>query len=95
MERAGERVVLWKPFYENADPPVLLKPDYKYEPAERKVVVDLFYNKFCETSDIEAERVREVAAEFGGRVALNEYPADDRETLLKYQLPRGIYVNGR
>jgi hypothetical protein len=32
--------------------------------------------------DIEAEWVRQVAAEFGESVVLNEYPADDRATLL-------------
>ena len=43
----------------------------------------------------EAERVREVAAEFGDKVVLNEYPAHERETLLRYQYPRGIFANGK
>lgn len=94
VDRSGDYVLLWKPFEENVDPPRQLKPNYKFEPVQGKAVVDLFYNTFCETSDIEAQRVREVGAEFGDRVMLNEYPADDRETLLKYQIPRGIYVNG-
>lgn len=94
VERAGDYVLLWKPFEENVEPPRQLKPNYKFEPVSGKVVVDLFYNTFCETSDIEAQRVREVAAEFGERVVLNEYPADDHRTLLRYQIPRGIYVNG-
>jgi ribosomal protein S18 acetylase RimI-like enzyme len=94
VERVDNSVLLWKRFDETAEPPRHLKPDYKSEPVPGRVVVDLFYNTFCETSDIEAERVREVAAEFGDGVILNEYPADDRETLLKYQIPRGIYVNG-
>jgi hypothetical protein len=32
--------------------------------------------------------------EFGDAVVLREYSADDRTTLLNYQLPRGIFVNG-
>jgi GNAT superfamily N-acetyltransferase len=94
IERAGDYALLWKPFEENVEPPRQLKPNYKFEPVSGKVVVDLFYNTFCETSDIEAQRVREVAAEFGDSVVVNEYPADDREILSKYQIPRGIYVNG-
>jgi GNAT superfamily N-acetyltransferase len=94
VERTGTYVLLWKPFDKAAEPPRQLKPDYKFEPVPEKVVVDLFYNTFCETSDIEAQRVREVTTEFGDRVVLNEYAADDRETLLKYEMPRGIYVNG-
>jgi GNAT superfamily N-acetyltransferase len=94
VERADNFVLLWKPFDETVEPPRQLKPDYIFEPVPGHVVVDLFYNTFCETSDIEAQRVREVAAEFGDSIALNEYPADDHRTLLRYQIPRGIYVNG-
>jgi hypothetical protein len=36
-----------------------------------------------------------VAAEFGDSVALNEYSADDRPLLLRHQIARGIFINGR
>jgi len=39
--------------------------------------------------------VREVAAEFGDNIALREYSADDRQTLLHFQTPRAIFVNGK
>lgn len=94
VERTGTYVLLWKPFDEDVEPPQMLKSNYEYEPSPGKVVVDLFYNTFCLTSNLEAQRVREVAAEFGDTVVLNEYQADDRETLLKHQIPRGIYING-
>jgi hypothetical protein len=58
-------------------------------------VIDLFWNEFCQTSNIEAQRVREVAAEFGDLVALNEYSTDDRPILLRHQISRGIFINGR
>ena len=58
-------------------------------------MVDLFWHTFCETADIEAQRVREVAAEFGDSVVLNEHCADDREILLRHQRPRGIFINGK
>ena len=87
--------VLWRVFDEYAEAPVLLKPKYKFKPIPRKVVIDLFWNAFCQTSNIEAQRVREVAAEFGESVALNEYSADDRPLLLHHQIARGIFINGR
>jgi len=59
------------------------------------VGVDLFWNTFCQTSDIEAHRVREVVAEFGDSVVLNEYCADDHVILSRYQTPRGIFINGK
>lgn len=87
--------LLWKVFDEHVEAPVLLRPNYKFKPIPGKVVIDLFWNTFCQTSNIEAQRVREVAPEFGDSVALNEYCADDRAVLCRYQISRGIFINGR
>ncbi len=95
VERKGETAILWKVFDDSAEPPGLLERNYQFSPVAGKVVVDLFWNSFCATSNTEAQRVREVAAEFGNAVVLNEYSADDRETLTYYQTPRGVFVNGK
>jgi GNAT superfamily N-acetyltransferase len=87
--------VLWNTFGHHIEAPVLLKPNHKFKPILGKVVIDLFWNAFCQTSNIEAQRVREVAAEFGDLVVLNEYSADDRAALLHHQISRGIFINGR
>jgi len=89
-ERQTE-VLLWKRFTPDAEAPHFLQPNYEFKGSPGRVVVDLFWNAFCETSNIEAERVREV----GDRVVLNEYPAEDRATLLAHQIPRAIFVNGK
>jgi GNAT superfamily N-acetyltransferase len=91
--RDGE-AVLWKRFEPSAEAPSFLERSYQPTPIPGKVVIDLFFNTFCQTSDIEAHRVREVAADFGDSVVLNEHSADDRETLLRHQLPRGVFING-
>jgi len=75
--------------------PRLLRPRYIFEPVPGKAAVDLFWNTFCQTSDIEAQRVREVAAQFGDRVVLRESCADDRDALLRHQIPRAIFVQGQ
>jgi GNAT superfamily N-acetyltransferase/thiol-disulfide isomerase/thioredoxin len=90
-----EETILWKVWDSSAEFPEFLERKYEFEPVSGKVVVDLFWNTFCQTSNIEAHRVREVAAEFGGKVILHEYNADDREIISRYGLPRGIFVNGR
>jgi predicted N-acetyltransferase YhbS len=92
--REGQTALLWKRFDESAEPPAFLERAYDFVPVPGKVVIDLFYTTFCQTSEVEAQRVREVAADFGDMVVLNEYPAEDRETLLRHQLPRAIFVNG-
>lgn len=94
IESRGREILLWKPFIPDAVPPHFLQPHYVFEPIDGTVVVDLFWNVFCQTSVIEAQRVREVCQEFGNRVLLREFRAEDREVLLQYQISRAIYVNG-
>lgn len=93
-DRNERAVLLWKTFDERAEAPHALKPSYEFKARLGTVVVDLFWNTFCQTSVIEAQRVREVVAEFGDCVAFSEYCADDREILLRHQIARGIFVNG-
>ena len=75
--------------------PQLLKPNFRFKPIAGKVVVDLFWNTFCPTSDIETQRVPEVAVEFSESVVVHEYCADERSILSRYQIPRGIFINGK
>lgn len=92
--RSGGTVIMWRVFDDTAEPPDFLKRNYEFDPVPGKVVVDLFWHTFCQTSDVEAARVREVAAEFGDRVVLRERCADDHGDLMLHQVSRAIYVNG-
>jgi thiol-disulfide isomerase/thioredoxin len=94
VERKGPVGLKWKPLTADATPPRMLEPSYRFEPVPGKVAIDLFWHTFCLTCDEEAARVREVATEFGDSVVLREYCGDDRDILLKHQIPRAIYVNG-
>ena len=95
VESRGREMLLWKPLLPDSEPPHFLQPHYVFEPIDGSIVVDLFWNMFCQTSAIEAQRVREVCAEFGDQVTLREFRGEDREVLLQYQISRAIYVNGR
>ncbi|MFX0005382.1 MAG: hypothetical protein ACFFA7_01515 [Promethearchaeota archaeon] len=94
-EKRGEEAILWKPFDQNAEPPHFRKENYEFKPIEGKVVIDLFWNRFCLTSDVEAQRVREVVSEYGNDVILNDFSALDQNILKKYGIGRRIYVNGK
>ena len=91
----GDEAILWKTYDPSAEVPKFLKSNYQHKPVQGKVVVDLFFNTFCQTSRIETQRVRDVISEFGESVVLNEYPAEDTTILHRYQIPRGIFVNGK
>lgn len=87
--------LLWKVFDDSAEPPRFRTPDYVFKPVRGKVVVDLFTTRSCGTYDGEAQRVREVAGEFGDSVVLREYSADDPQVRDEYGLCRGIFINGK
>ena len=95
VARKNSAVILWKKYDQSAEKPEFLKRSYLYKPEHGKVVIDLFWHSFCGTSDVEAQRVREIAAEFADRVVLNEYCADDQEILYRFQNPRGVFINGK
>jgi hypothetical protein len=88
-------VLLWKPFDETAEPPTFPKSKYEFNPAPGKVVVDLFWDISCQTINIEAERVKEVAEEFGNKIVFNEFPVHEPGVFMKYQKHRGIFINGK
>ncbi len=94
-QRKDPTAILWKKFDPSAEPPRLLKRQHDFHPHDSKVVVDLFFNDFCLTCGIESQRVREVAAEFGDAVVLNEHDADDRPSFCGCQTARGIFINGK
>lgn len=94
-EKRSEEALLWKQFDQNADLPHFRDEKYRFNPIKGKIIVDLFWNRFCLTSDVEAQRVREVVAEFGNDVILNEFSAVDRLILQQYGISRRIYVNGQ
>ena len=90
----SREILLWKSFTSDATPPHFLQPHYVFAPIEGVVVVDLFWNAFCLTSVIEAQRVRDVCREYGDLVLLREFRAENRDVLLQHQIARAIYVNG-
>lgn len=93
VQRRGIEALLWKPFAPDAEPPQLLEPKFSFEAVPGKVVITLFWNAFCPTSGIEAQRVRKVAREFGDAAILREYQAENREAFRACQCARAIYIN--
>ncbi|MFX0023973.1 MAG: hypothetical protein ACFE9S_16725 [Candidatus Hermodarchaeota archaeon] len=94
-EKRNDGAILWKRFDQTAETPRFREENYKFKPIKGKIVIDLFWNRFCLTSDVEVERVRELVSEFGGEVILNEYSAVDQKILQQYGIERRIYVNGK
>jgi len=96
--RHGETALLWRAFAPTAEAPRFMERRYRFEPVAGKVVIDLFWSRSCLTTDTEAQRVREVAAEFsaefGAALLLREYSADAPEIRARYGIYRAIFIDG-
>lgn len=94
VARRADTVVMLKSF-QPVEPPVMHHPSYRPRPIPGKVTVDVFWHPMCGTSIVEMLRLREVSAEFGDGVVLNEYDCGDKDTLERYQIGRAIFIDGR
>lgn len=94
VTRRGTAALLWKVFDASAEPPAFMKPHYRFRPMAGQVAVDLFWSRSCLTSDTEAQRVRDVVAEFGPAAALREFCSDDAEVRARTGISRAIFVDG-
>jgi GNAT superfamily N-acetyltransferase len=95
VRRRHDAAVLWKVFDPSAEPPGFPERKYEFMPVEEKVAIDLFWSHSCLTTDTEAQRVREVAEEFGEAVLLREHCSDEPETRASYGIFRGIFIDGQ
>jgi GNAT superfamily N-acetyltransferase len=99
VQRRGDTAILWKALSASADAlagaPAFAERHYRFAPVDGKVVVDLFWSRSCLTTDTEAQRVREVSAEFGDAVLLREYCADDPDVRARFGIYRAILIDGQ
>ena len=91
--RDGAAVIMLKAF-EAVKPPVIHKLRYTPRLLPDKVTVDAFWTPVCPTSIVEIQRVRDVCAEYGDKVVLNEFNCGEKETLKRYQTVRALFING-
>jgi len=92
--RVSEGSNIWVKKWGDAKDPVEPKVHYQHEPISGKVVIDYFWSPFCFTVCNEIINIREAASEFGDRVELREYRADDPESFARYGMLRALFING-
>ena len=94
VARQGSAVIMLKAF-EPVEPPTMHRLNYEPKLVPGKVVFDAFWNPICMTSIVEIHRVREVCAEYGDKVILNEFDCGNKDILEKYQTSRALFINGK
>ncbi len=94
-DRVGIQVLLWKPFTDDARPPVLLREKRKPEKQPGKVTVTAYNIGWCPAQNITFERARRAAGELGDKVEFTFVDTSDRETLHEWGIADAVYVDGR
>jgi GNAT superfamily N-acetyltransferase len=94
FERVKESNI-WVKKWGDAEDPAGVEAHYEYRVVPGKVVIDYFWSPFCFTVCKEVINVRQVAAEFGDKIELREYRADDPKIAAQYGMSRALFINGQ
>jgi len=94
-DRIGIQVLLWKPFTDDARPPVLLHEKRKPEKQPGKVTVTAYNIGWCPAQNITFERARRCAAELGDKVEFQLVDTSNHNTLREWGIADAVYVDGK
>lgn len=97
-DRLGARELVWKPFTDDARPPVWIRPTSG--PAPRigrsdQVEVTAFHNGWCPAANLVYERAKRAAGELGEQVRFVTIDTDDRSVVRAHGRFEEVLVDGR
>jgi len=94
-DNAGGRVLLWKPFKDDAVPPKWIKEKKKPKASPDKVTVTSFRNGWCPAQNIVFERAKRAEKEFGDKVTFREIDTLDRDVFLEWGIADGLFIDNK
>jgi len=94
-DRDSLRMLVWKPFSDDAVPPhwILQKKSVPKNPG--KVMVTAFINGWCPAQNITFERAKKASNEFGDKVVFEIIDTSDQKTFSEWGITDGIFVDGK
>ena len=87
------RVLLWKPFSDDAVPPKWIKPKREPELHQEKVTVTGFINGWCPAYNMVFERAKRASKEIGDQVFFNEINTFDRQVFEEWGITDSLFIN--
>lgn len=95
-DRNGVSLLVWKPFTAEAQKPRWFRPRREL-PADvpGKVTVTAFVNGWCMVGNLNLERTRRAAAEFGDRVVYREIDVSEHAAMAEWGRSDEIFINGK
>jgi GNAT superfamily N-acetyltransferase len=95
-DRQGISVLLWKPFYEDAQLPRWHAKGKKLpDPVPGKVNVTAFVSGWCMVCNLIVERARRAATEFGDKAAYREIDTSEPGVVAESGISDAVFVDGK
>jgi len=94
-DSVGGMVLLWKPFAGDAAPPRWMREKKRPGSSPGKVNVTVLSNGWCMARNLAHQRAKRAAAELGDKVELTEIDTSERENLLEWGIPDGLFIDGK
>jgi len=88
-------VLLWKPFTNDAIPPIWIKQKKKPELIPGKVTVTAFLNGWCPAQSLVIERAKRAAAEIGDKVVFQQIDTFDRDNFLEWGITDALFIDDK
>jgi GNAT superfamily N-acetyltransferase len=96
VDRDGVASLVWKPFTADAKPPRWFRRTAKpLGLTPGRVNVTCFRNGWCMVGNLNAERARRVAAEYGDRVVYREVDTAEHATVAEWGLADAIFIDAK
>ena len=94
-DRIGIRVLMWKPFTEDAVPPRWIKEGSKPARVEGKVTVTAFVNGWCPACNLVYERAKRAATALGDDVVFKSVDTTEQSTMITCGQSDCVLLDGR
>jgi len=94
-DRDSLRLLVWKPFSDNAHPPHWIHQKQAVPKNPGIVTVTAFINGWCPAQNLVFERAKRASMAFDGKVIFEAIDTSDREVFLKWGITDGIFIDGK
>ena len=95
VDKQGIKILLWKPFTDDAIPPKWINLKKKPETIPGKVVVTGFINGWCPAMNLVFERAKKAASEFGDKVIFREINTFEKEVFLEWGVADALFIDNK
>ncbi len=94
-DRDSLRLLVWKPFTDDATQPHWVLPKKQVPTYPGKVTVTAFINGWCPAQNIVFERTKRACADFADKVVFQRIDTSDRDVFLEWGISDGIFIDGK